>query len=152
MQKINIKKLCESDLDLLKSCAELEQICIPDCWSYASFLSEIKKINSYILVALNNSNQVVGFLTANFVLDTADLTNIAVAPEFRKQGIATALLKFLLQELNHCKIFLEVRISNILAINLYQKFNFKQVGIRKRFYQNPIEDAILMQYGDENLC
>ena len=44
------------------------------------------------------------------------------------------------------------RSSNYLAINLYKKFHFKQVGIRKRFYQNPIEDAILMQYGEENLC
>ncbi|MDE6707412.1 MAG: ribosomal protein S18-alanine N-acetyltransferase, partial [Oscillospiraceae bacterium] len=86
------------------------------------------------------------------VLDTADLTNIAVAPEFRNQGIASKLLKFLLQELKNYHIFLEVRISNIPAIKLYQKFHFKQVGIRKRFYQNPIEDAILMQYGEENLC
>ncbi len=152
MQKINIKKLCESDIDLLKSCAELENICISDGWSYQSFLSEIKKQNSYILVALNQENQVTGFLTASYVLDTADLTNIAVASEFRNQGIASELLKFLLQELKNYHIFLEVRISNIPAINLYQKFCFKQVGIRKRFYQNPIEDAILMQYGEENLC
>lgn len=154
-QKIRIKKISESDIDLLKSCAELEKICIPEPWSYESFLSEVKKKNAYILVAFdnfNNFNQVAGFLTASYVLDTADLTNIAVAPEFRNQGIASELLKFLLQELKNCNIFLEVRISNIPAIKLYQKFHFKQVGIRKRFYQNPIEDAILMQYGEENLC
>ncbi|MDE6776753.1 MAG: ribosomal protein S18-alanine N-acetyltransferase, partial [Oscillospiraceae bacterium] len=137
-QKIRIKKISESDIDLLKSCAELEKICIPDGWSYQSFLSEMKKQNSCILVAFDNFNQVAGFLTASYVLDTADLTNIAVAPEFRNQGIASGLLKFLLQELKNCDIFLEVRISNIPAINLYQKFHFKQVGIRKRFYQNPI--------------
>ncbi|MDE6707289.1 MAG: hypothetical protein K2K06_04535, partial [Oscillospiraceae bacterium] len=74
-QKIRIKKISESDIDLLKSCAELEKICIPEPWSYESFLSEVKKKNAYILVAFdnfNNFNQVAGFLTASYVLDTAD--------------------------------------------------------------------------------
>lgn len=151
MQKINIRRLSSTDTELLRACAELEQICIPESWSYESFLSEAKKENGYVLVALNEQNQVAGFLTASYVFDTADLTNIAVAPECRKQGIASELLATLLEELKNCQIFLEVRASNIPAITLYQKYHFVPVGIRKRFYQNPVEDAILMQYG-ENLC
>ncbi|MDE5768799.1 MAG: ribosomal protein S18-alanine N-acetyltransferase [Oscillospiraceae bacterium] len=156
MQKDNfmIKILSEQDADLLRACAELCRDCIPDSWSYESFLSEVQRKNGCVIAGLHECGQVVGFLTASYVCDTADLTNIAVNPEFRQQGIAFLLLEFLLRKLEKLgvqTVFLEVRRSNQPAIRLYEKSGFVSVGIRKNFYQHPDEDAILMQYG-ESIC
>lgn len=149
-----IKILSEKDADLLCACTELCRSCIPDSWSYESFLSEVRRENGLVIAGFYERNQVVGFLTASRICDTADLTNIAVAPAFRQQGIAFLLLEFLLRELKKSgmqTVFLEVRRSNQPAIRLYEKSGFLPVGIRKNFYQHPDEDAILMQYG-ESIC
>lgn len=149
-----IRILSEQDAELLRACAELCRDCIPDSWSYESFLSEVRRENGLVIAGLIQCSQVAGFLTASRVCDTADLTNIAVAPAFRQKGIAFLLLKFLIQELEKSgvrTVFLEVRQSNASAIALYEKSGFVPVGIRKKFYQHPDEDAILMQYG-ENIC
>ncbi len=144
-----IKILSEQDTDLLRACAELCRDCIPDSWSYESFLSEVRRENGLVIAGWNECNQVVGFLTASYICDTADLTNIAVNPDFRQRGIAFLLLDFLLRELERSgvqTVFLEVRRSNQPAIRLYEKSGFFPVGIRKNFYQHPDEDAVLMQY------
>ena len=75
------------------------------------------------------------------------MTAIAVSPEYRKKGLAGKLLEALFEKIGSAEIFLEVRESNQNAIALYQKYKFKQVGIRKNFYQNPQENAILMKRG-----
>lgn len=149
-----IKILSEQDTDLLCACAELCRDCIPDSWSYESFLSEVRRENGLVIAGLHEQNQVIGFLTASWICDTADLTNIAVVPAFQQQGIAFLLLEFLIRKLKESgmkTVFLEVRQSNFPAIALYEKSGFVPVGIRKNFYQHPDEDAILMQYG-ENIC
>ncbi|MDE7122364.1 MAG: ribosomal protein S18-alanine N-acetyltransferase [Oscillospiraceae bacterium] len=148
-----IKILSEQDTDLLHACTALCRDCIPDSWSYESFLSEVRRENGCVVAGLDNQHQLVGFLTASHVCDTADLTNIAVAPAYRQQGIAFLLLKFLIRELEKSgvrTVFLEVRRSNLPAIRLYEKSGFVSVGIRKNFYQHPDEDAILMQYQNNN--
>lgn len=143
---LKIKKLSTEDTALLNACAELEKLCLPeDAWSLESFRSEVEKPSGYVLVALYDS-EVIGFLTATCILDTGDLTNIAVSPEYRNQGIGRMLLDDLLNRTGNIQLFLEVRESNP-AREFYQKYGFRQVGIRKNFYQHPEEHAILMQYG-----
>lgn len=147
-----VKRLTGEDTALLQAAAQLEALCIPEAWSLASFQSEAAREGGYVLAALDADGQLLGFLTASAVADTADITNVAVHPDARRQGLAGSLLEALFAMLGkECSIFLEVRASNKPAIGLYEKHGFVPVGVRKRFYHNPTEDAILMQYGG-NLC
>jgi ribosomal-protein-alanine N-acetyltransferase len=147
MQNLEIRQLLPSDTEYLKACAELSAQCLPEeAWSFTSFLSETEKNFGYVLVILENQ-AVKGFLTASCILDSADLTTIAVSPECRKKGFAGKLLEALFQKIGSAEIFLEVRESNLPARNFYEKYAFHQVGIRKNFYQNPDENAILMKRG-----
>ncbi len=85
-----------------------------------------------------------------FIMDECHITNIAVSPKYRKMGIASKLIKEMFKLCKYHEtsyILLEVRAGNIPAKNLYEKFGFKQDGIRKNYYKNPDnthEDAILM--------
>jgi ribosomal-protein-alanine N-acetyltransferase len=146
-----VKRLTADDTALLREAAALEALCIHEPWSYASFAAEAEKENGYVLAALDENDRLIGLLTACAVMDTADLTNVAVHPAARRCGIAGMLIRTLLHELKDTSIFLEVRASNEAAIALYRKYGFIPVGMRKRFYRNPAEDAILMQYGGK-LC
>ncbi len=142
---LKIKKLTDQDIHLLHACAELAKICLPgEAWSFESFLSETRKSGGFIWIALDQ-DQPAGFLTACQILDSADLTNIGVLPDYRRQGIGSRLLETLLNQMQNTSIFLEVRASNKSALDLYQKAGFYEIGIRKRFYQHPEEDAVLMR-------
>lgn len=127
--------------------AALEQICFSAPWSEASVRSECSNPLSDWLVAVEDE-RVVGYVGSQSVPPEADVMNIAVAPEYRRQGIGSALIKAL-TELLHTKgiesLFLEVRASNDPAINLYQGFGFVQVGRRKKYYVNPTEDALILR-------
>ena len=81
-------------------------------------------------------------------MDESDMMNVAVHPDFRKQGIANALILGLVEELrkmgSHC-LTLEVRASNENAISVYRKLDFQEVGRRKNYYRNPREDALILR-------
>ena len=145
MQNLEIRQLTSEDTEFLKACAELSKLCLPEeAWSFESFRSETEKSSGYVFIILEN--QIVkGFLTASCILDTADLTAIAVSSDSRRKGFAEKLLKELFLKIGSAEIFLEVRESNLPARKFYEKYDFKQVGIRKNFYQNPNENAILMK-------
>lgn len=93
-------------------------------------------------------NKVVGYCGIYLAADEGEITNVAVAPAFRRLRIAESLLERLLPEAakrGARQVFLEVRVSNTPAIKLYEKLNFRVVGSRKGFYQCPLEDALVMQ-------
>lgn len=115
-------------------------------WSKASFFSEIQSKNSIAKIAELNG-VVVAYICIKHIEDECHILNLAVHPDYRRCGIAKALLSNIIQELSEeeCKFFyLEVRASNYAARRLYEKFGFKTVGIRKRYYINPTEDAVIM--------
>ena len=92
---------------------------------------------------------VLGYANFLHVLDEGDIGNVAVAPEFRRQGVADALLEALCARaaaLNLAFLTLEVRASNAPAIALYRKHGFQAVGQRRNYYQKPDEDALLMTW------
>lgn len=127
--------------------AGLEKICFSDPWSENSIASELENRLSYWLVALDG-DIVTGYVGSQSVLGESDMMNVAVHPDYRRQGIGEALVTHLVQALrekgNHC-LTLEVRVSNTPAIALYGKLGFTQVGRRPNYYRNPKEDALILR-------
>ena len=127
--------------------AALEKICFADPWSEMSIASELQNLWSYWLVALEG-DRVIGYVGSQSSIDEADIMNVAVHPDFRRQGIAEALINRLVADLKERDIhalLLEVRVSNTPAITLYEKLGFSQVGRRKNYYHNPKEDALILR-------
>ena len=127
--------------------AKLETICFSDPWSEKSIASELENRLSYWLVA-EQDGIIIGYVGSQSVLDSADMMNIAVAPAYRRKGIGRMLIAALIDHLLQKKIrflLLEVRISNISAISLYNSMGFEQVGRRPRYYHNPREDALILR-------
>ncbi len=133
--------------DHLDEVAELERICFSTPWSRNMLAEELDNALSAFLVALDESGKVVGYAGLQVVLDEGYITNVAVRPECRRQGIAGKLLQVVLDfaQGNHLAFLtLEVRASNYDAIALYGSRGFRSIGRRKNYYEHPKEDAIIM--------
>lgn len=116
-----------------------------DFWSYNVFKSELENINSKYIV-LKNNDEIIGFAGIWIALDEAHITNIVVKKSYRHQGYGAMLLENLIKlakSLNLKIITLEVNETNTFAIKLYKKFEFENLGIRKKYYKNT-ENAIIM--------
>ena len=127
--------------------AQLEKLCFSDPWSENSVASELKNPLSLWLVA-EVDGAVAGYVGSQTVMDETDMMNIAVHPDYRRQGIAIALIEALIDGLKQKGshyLTLEVRTSNENARSLYKKLGFCEVGIRKNYYRNPKEDAIILR-------
>lgn len=142
---ITIKKMEKNDIDAV---IELEKSAYGDHhWSKESFLSELSNELARYYSAFDETGKLVGYCGSWQILEEAHITNIAVSPEFRRKHIGEALLK---KTIDICYsnmvkyITLEVRISNIPAISLYEKYGFKSFGTRKGYYQDNNEDALIM--------
>ena len=127
--------------------AGLEKLCFSDPWSESSIATELSCRLSCWLVAMEGET-LVGYVGSQTVIDESDMMNIAVHPDFRRRGIAEALVAGLEEQLRQRgskALTLEVRDSNAPAIALYEKLGFTQVGLRKNYYRNPKEDARILR-------
>lgn len=132
--------------DYLDEITELDKKCFKLNWSRALFESELNSPNAYYLIALNGS-ELIGYCGIQTVVGEGNITNVAVLPEYRKQGVATKLIEEIMLYANRINldfVTLEVRESNTNAINLYEKFGFEKVGARKNYYSDNKETALLM--------
>ena len=134
--------------DHVVSVAELEKICFgTEAWSEKSVASELTNALSLWLVAMEE-DKVAGYVGSQTVMDETDMMNVAVHPDHRRQGIAETLVLSLAEALkekgSHC-LTLEVRASNAPAIGLYEKLGFQQIGLRRNYYHNPKEDALILR-------
>ena len=132
--------------DHVAQVAALERQCFADPWSEGSIASELDNPLSLWLVAEQNG-AVRGYVGSQTVLDETDMMNIAVRPDCRRQGIAAALIDELivrLKERGSHILRLEVRVSNAPAIALYDSLGFTQLGLRKNYYRNPKENALIL--------
>lgn len=128
----------------------ISNLCFSTPWSRDSIYSELNNpLAKYIVAKDLESNSVIGFIGAWIVMGEADITNIAVHPNYRSLTIGSKLLSSLIslcENLDCSLINLEVRSSNIPAQNLYKKFLFIENGLRKGYYTDNKEDAVLMTY------
>ena len=133
--------------DHVSQVAQLEKLCFRDPWSENSVASELNNPLSLWLVAVEGE-KVAGYVGSQSVMGESDMMNVAVHPDFRRQGIGERLILELIDQLenrgNH-SLTLEVRASNVSAIALYRKLGFVQVGLRKNYYRNPKEDALILR-------
>ncbi len=125
----------------------LEKRCFIDPWTIKMFTDELdNKISVYIVARDDQTNSIVAYGGMWLIYDCADITNIAVAPEYRREGLGGRILELLekiASEHNMTALSLEVRESNLPAIALYQKYGFLKNGLRKGYYKDN-ENAVLM--------
>ena len=124
----------------------VEEDCFVDPWSKESIRKELKNNLARYLVA-QLDDKIVGYVGVWFVVDEGRITNVAVHSDYRGKKVGDKLVKQMVElckENNIVAMTLEVRASNIVAQNLYKKYGFKMGGIRKEYYSDNKEDAIIM--------
>jgi ribosomal-protein-alanine N-acetyltransferase len=134
------------DRSHLKEMAALERRCFSTPWTEAMLEQELYQDTASYLVAEDESGRVLGYAGLHVVLDEGYIDNVAVLPDYRRQGIARRLIEVFCRfgEANLAFLTLEVRASNEAAIALYEHLGFAPVGHRKAYYEKPKEDAVLM--------
>ncbi|OFO27276.1 ribosomal-protein-alanine N-acetyltransferase RimI [Fusobacterium sp. HMSC064B11] len=136
-----IKKLTSNDIDYIEQIFNLEkEIFKNSAFSIDYLKTLIKNDNSFIYIYLID-NQVCGYLMVLDSIDVYEILAIATVEEYRNKGIAQELL----DKIKTKDIFLEVRESNQVAINFYKKNKFKEISVRKNYYSEPNENAIIMK-------
>lgn len=144
MDNILVRQMEHTDIEQV---VKIEEEAFSSPWSAKSFEESLELAYSSFYVALID-NEIAGYIGTYLICDDIDITNIAVKESFRRQGIANKLIESVLAYANekHAKyINLEVRTSNIPARSLYKKYGFEEIGVRKNFYNKPVEDGIIMQ-------
>ena len=115
-------------------------------WSLTAFTDTVEKENFRYFVA-EESGEILGYCGFLYVLDEAEIPNVCVKATARKRGIGKQMMSVLVEEaarLGIAMLFLEVRESNVAARTLYKSLGFAEDGIRKNFYEQPVENAVLM--------
>ncbi len=136
-----VRKLSDKDVPFLVSAKDYGFI---DGWTEEMYLSALST-GRFGGVILSNSQKDIAFVTFDKAIDTADIEEVFVLPEFRKSGIGFEIVNSAVEMVKNDginKVFLEVRESNIPAINLYLKSGFKKINVRKKYYSNG-ENAVI---------
>ena len=143
MTDITIEKMNSTNIPGVKEICDLS---FSSPWSLSSLNNELSnERTAYVVVKLGN--KVIGFGGMRILFDEADITNIAVHPDYRGHNFGDIIVENLIitaKELGATSMTLEVRVSNTPAINLYKKYNFTIEGTRKNYYENPREDGYIM--------
>lgn len=143
MSNIRVFDMTKNEISAVSA---ISSECFSMPWSYDGIEAELSVSGAKTLVA-EVDGEIAGFLNVRFVLDECSINNIAVTEKSRRKGVAKALLTELLSYSKENRIEfvnLEVRASNEKAKSLYKGFGFKTVGIRRNFYEKPVEDAYIM--------
>ena len=142
--KLELRRIEPRDLDAVD---EIEQASYPTPWSRAMFVAELRKPSSLALGAYSEEGGLVGYAFVSRYVDAWHVMNVAVAIDYRRRGVATTLLERLFEITAtdpRSGYTLEVRVSNLGAIRLYQRLGFESRGIRRGYYTDNREDALIM--------
>lgn len=143
MPKLIIREIKEKDIPSL---LEIEKISFAAPWSEQDFLSELYRKNALLRAGVFEGN-VIGYICVSHRAHESYILNLAVHPHFRRCGVATILMDEAMAELKERECFfvsLKVRVSNTVAKKFYELLGFKVESIRKKYYDNPVEDALVM--------
>lgn len=141
-----IRSMTETDLEVVLS---IEESCFSDAWTKQNFLDSLNEKTAHLLVIESESGDIAGYACLYQVLDEGEIVNVAIDPNCRQKGFGAALVNGLMnlgRELGAERFFLEVRKGNVAGRALYTSLGFVECGIRKGFYENPKEDAVLMMW------
>lgn len=146
MSGFHIRRMTSEDVGLVM---KIEEVSFGEYhWSEDSFRSEINnKLGNYFVIIEQDTNKLAGYCGYWNVLDEGHITTLAVHPGFRGKKIGCLLVSHIIStgyDLELKWFTLEVRASNIPALNLYKKFGFENIGVREKYYQDNNEDAIIM--------
>jgi [ribosomal protein S18]-alanine N-acetyltransferase len=144
-------KIESMGIEDLEDVLEIEGLSFATPWSRNSFLYELlENERAVYLVARNEFNKVIGYIGMWVVFDEGHITNLAAHPLYRRQGVGKKLMEHLItvaRENDVKNLTLEVRRSNLSAQELYQKFGFVHMGVRRKYYLDNKEDALIMWKG-----
>ncbi len=139
-------QLVPMDRSHLAAVAALERLCFTTPWNEAMLEEELYNDTASFIVAQRDDGEVLGYAGLHVILDEGYIDNVAVRPEYRRQGVADRLLDVFCRfgQARLAFLTLEVRPSNTAAVALYEKHGFREAGRRKNYYENPTEDALLL--------
>lgn len=139
-------QLVPMDRSHLAAVAALERLCFTTPWTEAMLEEELYNDTASFIVAQRDDGEVLGYAGLHVILDEGYIDNVAVRPEYRRQGVADRLLDVFCRfgQARLAFLTLEVRPSNTAAVALYEKHGFREAGRRKNYYENPTEDALLL--------
>lgn len=141
---VKTRKMTVEDIDRV---FEIESKSFKTPWSKESFYTEVKENTLATYLVLTLDEVVIGFGGMWLIMDEIHITNVAVSPEHRGQGYSKTLINDMIKyakEKGFQHMTLEVRVSNSVAIALYEKFGFESVGVRPKYYVDTGEDALVM--------
>ena len=141
---VELRRLEQHDLDTVE---EIERASYPTPWSRSMFAAELRKPSSIALGAYLEEGELVGYAFVSRYVDAWHVMNVAVSPTYRRRGIASTLLERLFEVTASDPrrgYTLEVRVSNAEAIRLYERLGFESRGIRRGYYTDNREDALIM--------
>jgi [ribosomal protein S18]-alanine N-acetyltransferase len=121
-------------------------------WSLAALTDAFEKYSNCFLVSWHRQ-EIAGFISGRRILDEGEILNLAVKPSLRRHGLGKTLVQALLKAFTQegaVQVFLEVRESNATAIAFYQQLGFRQIGERSRYYQNPVEAALVLSLSTDH--
>lgn len=139
-------RIVNAELRHIEQLEQIEQACFSMPWTKEQLKGQLPD-SCHVFIAAESGEVVLGYVGMMYIIDEGYISNVAVAPEYRRQGIADALIDELTRRaaaLDLAFVTLEARQSNSPAIALYKKHGFVPVGVRKNYYELPKEDAVLM--------
>ncbi|MFJ7640497.1 ribosomal protein S18-alanine N-acetyltransferase [Peribacillus sp. NPDC097264] len=141
---MTFRKMKTEDIEQVLN-VEKQSFTLP--WSREAFFNELNHNEYAVYMVIEDEGKIAGYCGAWIVIDESHITNIAILPEYRGQKLGEALLRKMIEisiSMGVVRMTLEVRVSNAVAISLYEKLGFQKGGIRKRYYTDNQEDAYVM--------
>jgi ribosomal-protein-alanine N-acetyltransferase len=128
----------------MREIASIDKEAFPTAWTYEMY-EKMRRNSNYKFYVHSQKGEVTGYALILNQYDSYELMKIAVKKEYRKQGIARALINSIISDIDK-ELFLEVRINNKKAVNLYRGLKFKEIGLRKNYYKDTNEDALIFKF------
>jgi len=148
---MRIRPMQEKDLPRI---LEIEQSCFPAPWAYQSFVNELRDNEYARYFCLEHDGKIIGYMGLWFILEEGHITNVAISPEYQGKGLGEYLMRSVMELMakeGMERMTLEVRASNRPAQKLYERLGFVTAGVRKGYYSDNREDALIMWLDLENV-